>query len=302
MPARRLRRPHLAPRAGVHGPEEARRATCRAGRTRWRRSGQRRGRRRRRHDGGRRQHGRRDVLRRHHPGRRRHRHQRLRRPGRRLRPPGGVHRHDHDDAAPGRRVYVQEDPLGAPFKSPTSAPRPAPSPTTARPASPAPSAPCRRSSTSRSTVAYGGDSREGSSYVSRPRRERETTFYQQIANHDVVLDGISSRLGAAETGRSPATTTARRSRSRAPTASRRLRHRLRGAVGRRRHRLVPELDAGRHVIDDVDDRRGRRSTTASTWRLARGRSRSGRPVGHASTRSSPARRQGGQDARSSGRS
>lgn len=41
-----------------------------------------------------------------------------------------------------------------------------------------------------SSVAFDGRSRTGSSYVSVPEANASTTFYQQLVNHDRVLDGI----------------------------------------------------------------------------------------------------------------
>lgn len=41
-----------------------------------------------------------------------------------------------------------------------------------------------------STVAYDGRERTGSSFVSVPEANASTTFYQQLVNHDRVLDGI----------------------------------------------------------------------------------------------------------------
>lgn len=87
-------------------------------------------------------------------------------------------------------LYVQGDPLGAPFKLANLG---------------APSGTVTDDHTTgitgsfgalpavtdiSSTVVYGDRDRTGSSHVSVPDAAASTTFYQQLANHDVVLDGI----------------------------------------------------------------------------------------------------------------
>jgi len=93
---------------------------------------------------------------------------------------------------PATAIYVQGDPLGSPFK-------------VANLGAPGGTVTDDRTTgiTARfgalpaltevsSSVSYGERSHEGSSFVSLPDANAQTTFYQQIATHDVVIDGIQA--------------------------------------------------------------------------------------------------------------
>ncbi|MET0524699.1 MAG: hypothetical protein ABWZ91_07865 [Nocardioides sp.] len=87
-------------------------------------------------------------------------------------------------------VYVQEDPLGVPFKL-ANLGAPAGTVTDDHTTGITGSFGALPHVTDiTSTVVYGSRNRTGSSFVSVPDAAASTAFYQQLANHDRVLDGI----------------------------------------------------------------------------------------------------------------
>jgi hypothetical protein len=87
-------------------------------------------------------------------------------------------------------IYVQEDPLGVPFKL-ANLGAPAGTVTDDHTTGITGSFGTLPQVTDiTSTIAYAGRNRTGSSHVSVPDAAASTAFYQQLANHDRVLDGI----------------------------------------------------------------------------------------------------------------
>jgi hypothetical protein len=91
---------------------------------------------------------------------------------------------------PADALYIQEDPLGVPFKV-ANLGAPAGTVTDDHLTGITGSFGATPDATDiTSTVSYATRERTGASHVSVPDANASTTFYQQLANHDVVLDGI----------------------------------------------------------------------------------------------------------------